>query len=313
MMRKIYLILFVALCHFGIRAQSVQTSQIVLTPYVVHDATTPLADQVLLDKLNRVVSKYGVSSNNGLESPFIITGHAIELNRETTATVPPNIAVDLSLTLYIGNGEEGIVFSTCNMNLRGVGSTLDKAYAAAFKRININDPSLSAAIEEGRKRISDYYAEGGPGLLSKAEAFAASGNYADAYSVLLRIPPVCPQYQQAQQMVTDLVYRESDENNGNILTAARAAWSASPNESGASEAKSILSGMQNASSKMRASADELLREIATRLQKVDDAERAALAKRESNEHAERMAAIDGATKVAVAKAKNRPVYNIYWW
>ena len=45
----------------------------------------------------------------------------------------------------------------------------------------------------------------------------------------------------------------------------------------------------------------------------DDAERAARKKREENAHAERMAAINGATKVAVARAQNRPVYHIHWW
>ncbi len=311
-MKKLVIVLTLALAALGLRAQSALPAQVVLTPYVVHDANTPKADQILLDKLNRIVTKYGVSGTNDLGSPFIITGHAIELSRETTATAPPHTAVDLSLTLYIGNGEDGTKFATCNMNLRGVGNSLDGAYAAAFKKINVNDPELAAAIDEGRARIAKYYAEAGPGLIRKAEAFAGAGNYADAYGVLLRIPPVCPQYEQAQQMVLSLVQQESDANNGDIIAKARAAWSANPNEAGAAEAKRLLAGMSNASSKMRASADALMKEMATRLQKVDDAERAADAKREANAHAERLAAIDGATKVAVAKAK-QPVYNIWWW
>lgn len=312
-MKKISLLLLAALCHIALLAQSALTSQVVLTPYVVNDASTPGADKVLLDKLNRIVTKYGVSSDSGLGSPFIITGHAIELNRETTATVPPHMAVDLTLTLYIGNGEEGILFSTCSMNLRGVGNNLDKAYAAAFKRLDVNDPELSAAIEEGRSRIARYYAEAGPGLIRKAEAFAAVGNYADAYGVLLRIPPVCPQYEQAQDMVLFLVYKEAESYNGDILAEARAAWSASPDEAGAAEAARILAGMQNVSAKMRAAADALMKEMSGRMQKVDDVERAARKKREENAHAERMAAINGATKVAVAQAQNRPVYHIHWW
>lgn len=312
-MKKISLLLLAVLCHIGLLAQSALPSQMVLTPYVVHDASTPTADKVLLDKLTRIVTKYGVSSSSGLGSPFIITGHAIELNRETTATVPPQMAVDLSLTLYIGNGEEGTVFSTCNMNLRGAGGDLDKAYAAAFRKIDINDPELSAAIDEGRSRIAKYYAEAGPGLIRKAEAYAGAGNYADAYGVLLRIPPVCPQYEQAQEMVLSLVYQEAEAYNGDILAAARAAWSASPDEAGASEAARILAGMQNVSAGMRAAADALMNEMSERMQKVDDAERAARKKREENAHAERLAAINGATKVAVAQAQNRPVYHIHWW
>jgi len=312
-MKKIFLTFIILASALGLRAQSaLPAADVVLTPYVVHDANTPKADQVLFDKLNRIVTKYGVSSQSDLTSPFIITGHAIELNRETTATVPPHTAVDLSLTLYIGNGEEGTQFSTCNMTLRGVGNSLDQAYAAAFKHINVNDPDLQEAIDTGRQRIKEYYAQAGQRLIHKAEAYAGAGNYAEAYGVLLRIPPVCPQYDQAQQMVLTLVQQESEANNSEIIARARAAWSANPNEAGAAEARNILAGMSNASTKMRSQADALMKEMAARLQKVDDAERASQAKSEANDHAERMAAIKGATKVAVAEA-SRPVYNIWWW
>ena len=64
---------------------------------------------------------------------------------------------------------------------------------------------------------------------------------------------------------------------------------------------------------MRAAADALMKEMSGRMQKVDDAERAARKKREENAHAERMAAINDATKVAVARAQNRPAYHIHWW
>ncbi|MDE6242637.1 MAG: hypothetical protein K2M14_01350, partial [Muribaculaceae bacterium] len=100
-MKKIILTFIIAVAALGLRAQSaLPASEVVLTPFIVHDANTPKADQVLIDQLNRIVTKYGVSSQSDLTSPFIITGHAIELNQETTATVPPHTAVDLSLTLY---------------------------------------------------------------------------------------------------------------------------------------------------------------------------------------------------------------------
>lgn len=303
----------------AMQGKSALPAQLVLTPYIIHDANTPTADKVLLDKLDRIVSKYGVGSGVGLSSPFIITGHAIELNKETTATAPPQTVVDLSLTLYIGNGEEGTVFSTCNMNLRGVGKNLDAAYASAFRKLNINDPELDAAIKEGRARIAKYYAEAGPGLIKQAEALVASGDYAGAYGVLLRIPPVCPQYDEAQDLLLAYVQREADSRNGDVVARARAAWSANPTPAGADAARTILAEMTNVSPTMRQEANGLLKDIATRLQSVEDAERAAERAAEANAHAERMAEIESATKVAVAEAKAREkqtttyVYRFYWW
>lgn len=81
------------------------------------------------------------------------------------------------------------------------------------------------------------------------------------------------------------------------------------------EAASILDGLQNASPKLRAEADQLLAEIAQRFQSVADEERRAEQRRAENAHAEEMAAIESATKIAVAKAKNQPTYHyhIHWW
>lgn len=314
MKKTILSVLMMAMAVIGLRAQSALPAQIVLTPYVVHDANTPTADKILIDKLNRIVSRYGVSSQ-GVQTPFIITGHAIELNKETTATVPPHTAVDISLTLYIGNGEEGVLFSTCNMELRGVGDSEDKAYASAFKRIKVDDPDIDDAIREAQTRIAEYYEVHGPQLIEKASQLAAAGDYGEAYATLLRIPPVCPQYQQAQQLVMEFVSRESDANNRRIIDRARAAWSANPTETGAAEARDILAQVTNPGKAVRGEVAALTGEIASRLQNVADAERRAEAQRQRDAHAEQMASIESAKKVAIARAQNQPTYHyhFHWW
>lgn len=304
-------------------AQSLSQNDIILTPYLQNDANTPAANTILLDKLNRIVTKYGVCSSDGILSPFIITAHAIDIKKETTATVPPQTAVEISLTIYIGNGEDGTQFSSCNLLLKGVGSNLDKAYASAFKRINVNDPEIQAAVDSGKKRIIEYYSQAGVGLIKKAEAFAAAGNYADAYGVLLQIPPVCPQYSEAQDLLIALVEKESDASNSDIIAQARALWTSNPNQEGAAQASDMLNTMVNASPKLRNEANLLMKEMSSRIQKVEDsiraeAEREAAAQRnleankEAHDHQRQMQAIKSATKVAVAQAQ-RPVYNIIWW
>lgn len=315
-MRKLtFSILILCMAVIGLRAESSLPEHIILTPYVEHDANTPTADKILLQKLNTIISKYGVGSNTGIQTPFIITGHAIELNKETTATVPPHTAVDISLTLYIGNGEEGVLFSTCNMNLRGVGDSEDKAYAAAFKRIDINDPNIDKAIREAQTRIAKYYEVQGPALLNKAKQLAASGDYSQAYAVLLRIPAVCPQYDQAQQLVLELVHQEGNAYNREVLNRARAAWSADPTENGAAAARDILGEISNPSPEINAEVEKLTGEIASSLQGIAEAERAAETQRQADAHAEQMASIESARRVAVAQAKNQPkyVYHVHWW
>lgn len=290
-----------------------ENPEVVLTPYVFSNPKTPQANKALEDKLKRIVTKYGLYSANGaMETPFILTANAIESRQETTATVPAHTAVELSVTFYVGNGEDGTLFSNCNMEVKGVGNTLDQAYASAFKKIDVNDPDLGYAIKTGKEKIKEYYAQYAPALIKKAEGLAANGDYEGAYALLLQIPAICPQYNEAQSLIVKYVQKESDASNGDIIRRARAAWSADPTEDGAAEAVSILASMSNASSAMQAQADALLKEISTRLQKAQDKELEAEMKREAQQHEKDMQIIKGATKVAVAQA-SRPVYRIWWW
>lgn len=293
--------------------QKTDVPEVVLTPYVFSNPNTVNANKALEDKLKRIVTKNGLSSSfENEQSPFILTANAIEQKKEVTATVPPHTAVELSVTFYVGNGEDGTLFGSCNQEVKGVGNNLDQAYAAAFRKININNPELTSTIEEGKKRIISYYENSAPDLIAKAKSLASAGNYDEAYALLLQIPSVCSQFSQAQEILTSLVAQESEQSNSSILASARAAWSASPNETGAAEAKSLLAKMTNVSPKLQAEATSLMKEISSRLQKVEDNEKAAQAQREANEHELAMEAVKGATKVAVAQAK-RPIYRIWWW
>lgn len=315
MYMKIRLLLFIfsSLCIVKSLAQKQDSPEVVLTPYVYSSSNTHNANKALEDKLKRIVTKYGLASaEENVSSPFILTANAIEMRKETTSTVPPHTAVELSVTFYVGNGVDGTLFGSCNEEVKGVGNNLDQAYASAYKKININNPELAATIEEGKAKIITYYEKTSSDLIAKARSLASSQNYAEAYELLLQIPAISSQYTEAQQLLVSLVQQESDQSNASILASARAAWSASPNETGATEATSLLSKMNNVSPRLQAEATSLMKEISSRLQKVEDNEKAAQAQREAKQHELAMEAVKGATKIAVARAQ-RPVYRIWWW
>ena len=266
-----------------VKAQT-ENPYIVLTPYVEENTATPQADKVLYNRLKCILSNNGVSSENGLMTPFIITASPIEVNRETTASVPPHTVVELSLTFYIGNGEDGTLFSSSEMSLRGVGDSTDKAYAAAYRNIKIANPQLCDAINKAKDRIAEYYSQVGPQLLKQAEAAVSAANYSEAYAILLRIPSACPQYEQAQQKLIEYISVENDARNGDIITHARAAWSSNPNEIGATEAVQLLAQMSNSSDTKRKEADALMKEMSKRIQSVSDVRFAEQVRRSEASH-----------------------------
>lgn len=306
-------LLILILVSLGLCVTSHAGSGIVLNPYVFTSQVTPMADKILEAKLKNIVTKSGLAGSqlNGL-SPFILTANAIELKKEQTSTMPPQTAVDLSVTFYVGNGEDGTLFSSCNMEVTGIGSNIDNAYASAFKKINIDNPELTNMIDIGRQRIEKYYTDASPGLIAKAKALASSDKYADAYTILLNIPSCSPNYTEAQNLIVKCVQKENDENNFAILREAKAAWASSPNEEGAATARRLLGAMNNVSPSVDAQTKSLLNEMSSRLKTIQDKETARTNKLESEQHQERMAIINGVIKVAAARA-SRPVYRIRWW
>ncbi len=313
-MKKLSLFILSCLLSVAAFAQSSSVGKIVLTPYVESSQDTPQADKILLDKLSRIVTQNGMVGN-GLSTPFIITAHAIELDKTQTATAPVKTVVNLSVTVYIGNGDDGTLFSSCNFEVKGIGGTTAEAYASAYRKININNPELGAAIQVGKERVSEYYNANASDIISRAKAQAAAGQYDDAYNSLLSIPSICDQYEQAQVLIAKYSKQQLEASNLELITKARAAWSASPTEAGAAEAEGYIGQIESPSDKVTAQATTLLNEISSRLQRQQAQERADRLKAQQNAHSEKLALINGAAKVAAARAASRPrvVYNIHWW
>ncbi len=326
-MRKIF-VSFIAVLLTVIAAMAQDNrGKIVLVPYLVkinNNGGNSSADNLLLDRLNQIVTAAGMVGK-GLYSPFIITANAVELEHTTTATIPAKTALRLSLTIYIGNGENGTLFSSYNMELRGIGDNLDQAYASAYRKINPRSPELLRAIESGKQKIIDYYDAEAPDILRKAETEAASGNFAEAYNSLLCIPNISRYYNQAQQLIAEYMAKDTATRNARLISQARAAWSTNPNETGAINAEEYLKQIEMPSAAIAAEAKELAREIATRLQKVEDQrwarEEEEIRRAAQNEelaaqraHERELASIRAAQKVAEAQYAQRTYYyNVYWW
>lgn len=313
-MKRIILCLVSCVLAAAASAQSGSVGKIVLTPYVESSQSTPHADKIMLDKLSRIVTQNGMVGN-GVTTPFIITAHALELSNTTTSTAPVKRVVELSLTFYVGNGDDGTLFSSYNVEVKGVGSDLSDAYAAAYKKININDPGLSSAILLGKERVGEYYNSNAAAIMAHAKAMAAAGDYENAYNSLFSIPSICAKYSEAQDLIAKYSKQQIEQSNVELIAKARAAWSSSPTDDGAAEAEGYISQIVMPSNNVTAQANKLLNEISTALQRQQNQERAAILKVAQNEHNERMALINGAAKVAAARAAAAPrtVYNIHWW
>lgn len=294
------------------------------------------ANKILESKLAQLVLNSGLTSK-GVNDRFVITAHAVELESVCMPSTPTRYSIKLMLTIYVGDGEKGTLFSSYTVELKGIGNSNDDAYAAAYKRLNIKDPQLIASVQDGSRRIVDYYEANYQSIISRAKTLSNQGEFNEAIYELFAIPPMCSGYSQAQTLAGQLAIKASDQYNGEVITRARAAWAASPNENGSEQAQRILAEMSNPTPAMLTKAQQFTKEMATRLQNVED-QRLKLERLQAQyEHKEEMARIKADAKVetarinanarqniaatkaardiAVAYYNSRPrrVYHYYWW
>lgn len=322
-MRKSIILLIGLLTSFSAMAQLDEKAAVSIQPDIQVEYDMPHLSNVLYNKLSQIVTMSGLGGRS-VGSPFIITANPVMLNSETLNTAPAKTAVELMVNFYVGNGMEGTLFSSCGISVKGVGDDLEKAYLSAVKKISPNNRDLQKMLGIARTRIVDYYQSHGAEIMAQAKALAGKKQYDEAYMMLASIPSVCSEYEQAQKLISTYAAEETESANNSILTRAKAAWAASPNQDGASEASSILSEIKYPSAKISERVNALTSEMSTRLKKVEDTQRAhehaaemaqinADRQAQKDAHNERMAQINANERVARAYA-SRPVhYHYHWW
>lgn len=328
-MKRIFLLLCLTLCVSCIQAQGRDADRIGMIALNVHvQDDKPMAELVknaIKSKLNQIVTRNGCAGQ-GFDDRFIITAHPEVIQEATTGTAPAKFAVNLSVTVYVGDAKTGTLFSSWNTEVKGVGNTQDIAWASAIRKIPVRDALLLASIETGKQKIIEYYEASAPSILTQADTQAKAGEYAAAIATLMAIPAQCSYYTKARALVVSYGQTAADNSNMQIINNARSAWAASPDETGAAEADRILSMLENPSAKILAESRKLCNDMESRLKAVSDREFNLQKRQAAYEHELDMqrtksdaqveiAQARAAAKVATAyyNAKPRVVHHVHWW
>ena len=309
------IIVLLSLCLTTLAQTAKDVGAICLNPYIPEsEGLGPQTTRMMKNKLVQAATANGMSGS-GFDDRFVITAHVQILDISETQTYPQKTVLKANISIYVGDGRDGTLFSNYVMEAKGLGDDKDQAIASAVRKINPNAPELQAAIQKGKEKIMAYYDRMAPQIVSKAEATAAAGNYDDAITMLLAIPVSNKNYAAAQRLVGQYSSTALDSKNLAVVARARSAWSANPTEEGAAEAQAILDGVDLPSPKVLAAVQKLSNEMAARLKAVSDREYRLEVKKANDEKEVAIATVNAAASVARAYYNNRPkvVYHIHWW
>lgn len=313
-MRKnivISLLLMMASFSWG---QELSFGKITISPYIPEstelDAT---ATRLLKTKLTQIVTAN--EAVGGFDRRFVIVPSVNVLSETETGTIPQKTSVKVCITFFVGDGVAGTLFNSSSIEATGVGDGHAEALYSAIRKVNVRDASLQTLITEAKGRIVEYYNTTAPTLIKEAEGFMASYEYEEALVRLSVIPSLCSSYDKAQFLISKCGGKTIERDNNLLLTKAKAAWSASPNENGATEACSYLSQIIISSAYYKNEVDKLTKQMRQRLAQLED-KRIELAKvkilSEERLEAERINASARVTSTFISSLPSL-VFNVLKW
>ena len=289
-------------------------ARIALSAYMDPSSSIPNnAKKTLKDRMQKIITKNGMGSAKNTR--FIMTANVRELNLEKSETAPVIYIYDLEVNLYIGDGIDGTLFSSCSLEVKAAGDSKDKAYMAALKKMKASDPQYQSFINEGKKKIVDYYTAKCDFIITKAQAKAKNQDFDAAIAELMQVPDVCKECYDKCMAAAQPIYQEKINQEGaKLLAEARGVWSAGQDVAAAEAAAAILAQV-NPQSSAFAGAESLNAEMAKRVKELDKREWDFMLKQQQDEVDLEKASIKAIRDIGVAYGENQQptTYNVVWW
>ena len=236
-------ILFALILSVNVLFTFSQECNIALQPIVVPSSDGsyyPQVESYLTNRLQNITLEAGEMSSLSSEQ-FGIALSYNTLDKQVIGGVPAKIVYNINASLFIVDLKGKTVYSSCSLELKGIGNNETKALMNCFRGLDVGNESVKRMIQDGKKQIINYYDNNFTRIIAKAKTDASMKNYDAAIYSLLSIPECSKGYGAALEMLP-IVYRQFVNQHCNEnLAQARAAWYASPNSDGASVAGVYLS------------------------------------------------------------------------
>lgn len=190
------------------------------------------ACKVLYNSLNRIACNYGLTTE-APTSQFLLTAHCDVLDKSNLPGPPIQSVYNLGVTLYIADTYAHKKFATAYIKLNGVGTGEVKSYTNAFNRINLHSQDIKSFIQDGKKKMLQYYDTQYPAIIKEARRLASLKNYEEALAMVTAIPACSRGGDEAMQYAQELYQEQLDRFNLYLLNSAKALWAAGQDQDAA--------------------------------------------------------------------------------
>ena len=218
-----------------------ETEFLPISVYAVDDSESfPQGAKAMMEnKLTQMLTKNGIAGLDYL-GQFVLTVSTTPVDKDVIPGPPMKIAEKMEMNLYIVDTYAKTIFSATSFAIRGLGETENRCYLNAISHMPLQTPQVVQFIDEGKRKIIDYYDHEGEALIKRAMYLAQKKEYEEALWIVALIPQQSKHYDAALAAGQD-IYQMYLDNECNIyLAAARQAWATEQNSKGAAAAGEYL-------------------------------------------------------------------------
>ncbi len=176
----------------------------------------------LESKVIQIVSNSGLAAN-GYNSNFIIYPKlGINDNKVVESGMQDIVVFNCDLTLIIKQVDNNMIYSTCNLLIKGFGNSKQNAISNAISKIKTEDNIFIDFINKGKKRIVEYYESRCNDFIIQADGLSKRQSYEEAIALLLSIPSEVSCFSKVQAKTIEIYKSYQSYRCGTLLQNARA-------------------------------------------------------------------------------------------
>jgi hypothetical protein len=191
-------------------------------------------------KMTDAVTRSGLSASNGGSSIIMYPLFSIEKEDVVEGGMQNIRVVNADISFTVKNLESDIIYASYNRQIRGSGSSRQRAINDAISKIPVNDKDFDRFIQQGREKILAYYEGNCSNILLRAESCAKRQQYEEAIALIASIPDAASCYPQALGAIEKFYPAYQNQQCNELLQKAQTLYAAHKYN----EALSVLYGLK---------------------------------------------------------------------
>lgn len=246
--------------------------RITIHPIIPKNEYLPAESSKLLEtKLYEIISKYGIADNEYI-TRFVITAKVNVVSKDIVVGPPQRISQRLDVTFIIGDIEDDKVFATVTIPLVGIGQSMEKSFIAAFRTIKTEDSRIDNFMQEGKKKIIQYFEIQCNDIINESKKLSHIGQFEQSLILLSSVPNLCEScYAQCVSEEVNIYTEMINTRGASLLREAQTIWAQNPNREGAIGAARLLSQIDYYAD-CQNQVTELLQDITSKMNDIDKRE-----------------------------------------